>query len=84
MCFFRRKKENQIINFINYIGGKENIIKIDIFENKAKILINDKSKIDKENLKKLSQGIMIQSNELVLFLDKTRLNKLKTFSKGGK
>lgn len=85
MCFFRRKKNYELIkSLILSIGGNGNINSIEIINNKAKINLKDKNLINKKGLQELSQGIMIQASELTLFLDKAKLNQLKTFSKGGK
>lgn len=85
MCFFRRKKNFIFItDLIKSIGGKSNIKSIDIVNNKATIILNDKNLINKQGLQELSKGIMIQSSGLTLFLDKDKLKQLKTFSTGGK
>lgn len=85
MCFFRRKKNFIFItDLIKSIGGKSNIKSIDIINNKATIILNDKNLINKQGLQELSKGIMIQSSGLTLFLDNDKLKQLKTFSTGGK
>lgn len=85
MCFFRRKKNFIFItDLIKSIGGKSNIKSIDIVNNKATIILNDKNLINKQGLQELSKGIMIQSSGLTLFLDNDKLKQLKTFSTGGK
>lgn len=77
----KNKKEEPVIaeksEWVNALGGQENIVSSEAFGSRLAVVLNDKSKIDREKLKALGVSSVIEmSNKITLVLeDKAELVK---------
>ena len=67
-----RKDASMDLNkLVEYLGGKENIIKTEVEMSRFKVTLKDVSKANKEEIQKLgAKGIVEIDNQLKIILDK--------------
>ena len=67
-----RKDASMDLNkLVEYLGGKENIIKTEVEMSRFKVTLKDVSKANKEGIQKLgAKGIVEIDNQLKIILDK--------------
>ena len=54
---------------VNYLGGKNNIINVEVNKSRCKVTLNDVSKVNKEAIQKLgAKGIVEIDNQLKIIL----------------
>lgn len=79
MCFFRKKKEFNIFHekLRSALGGVENVQNKTLTGNKLKIQLKDAKIIKKDELKELATGILLNQNEVSLFVDQKYIKYIK-------